>query len=353
LRLWYNPTVHESSPLVTGIRLENLKPEVRSYVQKLRASLQVIYDKYEVANRDELAAKVRTGIVKQEDITKALELMSVINDCGRKNEIVSWAFEAPLIQEEEERLEEFFGEHFDVPPIPEGITHEHLNFWKENGFKLQYWPKIKMKEDAKYPGWTHKPGKRHTPGKQYGIEFYNELDKIKNLPENTANTNLTNLEPEELPGVWMLVDSRKKPNYDNGNQSYVTEEQNDALIQDVLKQLLKDKVLNQEASKCLRNKIHSKVFSNSKFWEAFKQALKLDDIPNATVRLPRTIEANVMGQGPDYNDTFTHEWHEEYYEFGSRLVSGRSDRGGTSYVSWEVDPHGLVGFRPLVVFSRQ
>jgi len=80
--------MHEASPQTLGIRLENLKPEVRSYVQKLRASLQVIYDKYEVANRDELAVKVRKALVKQEDIDKAIELMTVINDCGRKNEIV-------------------------------------------------------------------------------------------------------------------------------------------------------------------------------------------------------------------------------------------------------------------------
>jgi len=80
--------MHEASPQTVGIRLENLKPEVRSYVQKLRASLQVVYDKYEVTNRDELAAKVRTGMVKQEDIDQAIELMTVINDCGKKNEIV-------------------------------------------------------------------------------------------------------------------------------------------------------------------------------------------------------------------------------------------------------------------------
>jgi len=341
--------MHEASPQTIGIRLENLKPVVRSYVQKLRASLQVIYDKYEVANRDELAAKVRKGIVKQEDIDKAMELIRVINDCGRKNEIVGRGFEAPLIKQEEERLEEFFGKHFDVPPIPESITKEHLDFWQENGFKLQYWPNIRMEEEAKYPGWVHKPGKRNNP-KDQGLEFYDELDKIKNLPENVSNPNLKDLEPDELPGVWMLVDSRKKPDWDNGNQSYATEEMNDSLVQNVLKQLLSDKVLNQDAAECLRSKIQPSVFSNPKFWEAFKQALKLNDIPNATVRLPRTIEANIMGQGPDYNDTSTYEWNEEFYSSGRRLISGYSDCGGASCVSWYDDPDDGLGFRPLVVF---
>jgi len=334
---------------VVGIRLENLKPEVRTYVQKLRASLQVIYDKYEVKDRNELAAKVRKGIVKQEDIDKAMQLISVINDCGRKNEIVGRGFETELIEQEEERLEEFFGKKVDVPPIPEGITQEHLDFWKENGFKLQYWPNIRMEEGATYPGWKHKPGKRNNP-KGFGLEFYDELDKIKNLPENASNPNLKDLEPDELPGVWMLVDSRKKPDYDSGNQSYATKEQNDDLIQGVLKQLSEDKVLNREAAKCLRNRIHPTVFSNPKLWEAFKQAFKLDDIPNATVRLPRTIEANVMGQGPDYNDTSTYEWHEEYFESGFRLFSGYSGSGGASCVYRRGDADDYIGVRPLVVF---
>jgi|GEM_PF-6828533 len=79
--------MNESGPAIVGIRLENLKPEVRSYVQKLRASLQIVYDRYEVANRDELAAKVRKGEVGQEDTDKAIELLRAINDYGRKNDL--------------------------------------------------------------------------------------------------------------------------------------------------------------------------------------------------------------------------------------------------------------------------
>jgi len=341
--------MHEPRPQVAELRLPDLQPSVQSYIGGLKKSLFVIYAKYEVKNRNELAAKVREGKVDKKDSDRAIELLTVINECGRQDKIVGKAFEAPIIQEEEQRLEEFFGKYFDVPPIPEGITKEHIEFWKENGFKLQYWPSIRMEEGATYPGWVHKPGKRNNP-KNQGLEFYGELDKIKNLPENAANPKLTNLEPDELPGVWMLVDSRKKPDYDSGNQAYATAEQDDSLVQNVLKQLLTDKVLNQEAAKCLRNRIHPSVFSNQKFWEAFKQALKLEDIPNATVRLPRTIEANVMGQGPDYDGTSTYEWHEEYYGSGSRLLSGNSDDGGASCVDWGGNPFGNVGFRPLVIF---
>jgi len=115
--------VHEAISHSVGIRLENLKPEVRSYVQKLRASLQVVYDKYEVSNRDELAAKVRLGTVKQEDIDKAIELMQVINDCGRKNEMVGRESQRP----DEVRLE-------DVPRFsrlpPEAVFIDKINGYK-------------------------------------------------------------------------------------------------------------------------------------------------------------------------------------------------------------------------------
>jgi len=116
--------VHEAHPQTVGIRLENLKPEVRSYVQKLRASLQVIYDRYEVANRDELAAKVRKGIVKQRDTDRAVELMRVINDCGRKNEIVS---------RETEKSGEVYLE--DIPTFT-NLPSEAVFMDKGNGYKF-------------------------------------------------------------------------------------------------------------------------------------------------------------------------------------------------------------------------
>ena len=339
----------EHDPAVSGIHLADLNVPVQSYVKKLHASLMEIYKKYEVSNKKELAEKIRDGSVSVEDRERAIELVTLMRDCGKKNKIVGREFEAPIIEQEEERLEAFFGKKIDVPPLPESIDQEHIEFWKDNGFKLQYWPKIRMEKTMECPGWIHRPGKRNNP-KDIGIEFYDDLNKIKNLPENLANHNLDNLEPDELPGVWMLVDSRKKPDNNDGKQSYETDKLKDSLVQSTLKQLLTEKVLNQGAAECLRNNIDPSVFSNPKFWKAFKQAFKLDDIPTATVRLPRTIEANVMGQGPDYHDTTTFEWHEEYYGSGRRLLSGNSGGGGASCVIWRDFPRDSVGFRPLVVF---
>jgi len=144
----------------------------------------------------------------------------------------------------------------------------------------------------------------------------------------------------------VLADTRAKPYYRNGNQSY----ENDTLMQETLKQL-KPGVLNSEAAAGLRNKIHPSVFNKPEFWSAIAQALKVDQIPGATIRLPRAIETNVMGQGKGFHDTNTWEWCEEYYQSGLRLISGHSGSGGASRVGWHDNAVGNVGFRPLVVFS--
>jgi len=204
-----------------------------------------------------------------------------------------------------------------------------------------------MDENKNFPGWQHKPGKKFTPDNRWGIEFYEELQKIQNLPENQNSPHLKGLSPIDLPGAWLLVDTRPKPNLQNGNQSY----ENDTLIQETLKQLVAKGVVNRGAADGLRNKIHPLVFSKPEFWEALAQLLKVDQIPGASIRLPRAIEANVMGQGPEFHETITWEWCEEYYQTGKRLLCGRSGRGGASLVNWSGAVDDYVGFRPLVVFS--
>ncbi|MBD3281459.1 hypothetical protein GF391_01810 [Candidatus Uhrbacteria bacterium] len=249
-----------------------------------------------------------------------------------------------LMEQESSRLKAFFGRDIEVPPLPEGITKEQLEYWYEMGYKLEYWPKLIMQEDAEYPGWQHKPGKRHTPGGSSGIEFYDVLAQIQNLPKNKSNPNLQDLAPNELPGTWLLRDTRPKPNYDDGNQQY----ENDSIMRATLEELARTGILNTEAKSGLRNNIHPQVFAKPEFWQAMAKMLNLP--PGAIVRLPRAIEANVMGQGKGYHDTDTYEWNEECYESGVRLISGYSGYGGASYVGWDDYPDGGIGFRPLVIF---
>ena len=48
------------------------------------------------------------------------------------------------------------------------------------------------------------------------------------------------------------------------------------MIQNTLKSLATQGVLNTEAATSLRNKIHPSVFNKPEFWSAFKKALQLD-----------------------------------------------------------------------------
>ncbi len=338
-------------------RRQDLRPEVRSYAEKLHARIKEIYAKYGAADAKGMCArtkKMKAGEAKAKGLTadtKELAALLPKLEYLLDNEEFGPGMEFDAEKEgirdsERKRLLEFFGQAHDVPPVPEAITKETLDFWKGNGFELRYWPRVRMAENADFPGWKRKPGKRNNP-EGHGIEFYDELEKIKNLPENLANPNLAGLEPDELPGRWTLADSRLKPNYATGDQAYG----NDGFVQNVLRSLPPG-VLNPEASACLRNGIHPSVFSRPEFWDAFKTALRLDGVEGAAVRLPRAIEANAMGQGPGWHDTDTYEWCEETYGPGGRLLSGNSVDGGASSLYWYAFPDDSVGFRPLVIFPE-
>ncbi len=337
-------------------RRADLRPEVRAYADRLHARILEIYSKHGVDSAAELFEKsklLKSGAVAKSLLADAKELVKLqdglayLLDNEEFGPGMEWEAEKENVRElERERLLEFFGREFDVPPIPKGITKEIFDFWKENMFELRYWPRVRMTEDADFPGWKHKPGMRNNP-KREGIEFYDEFEEIENHPENLANPNLAGLKPDELPGRWMLTDSRPKPNFASGGQTY----ENDGFVRDVLKSLLPE-TLNPEASACLRNRIRPHIFTKPRFWDAFKTALRLEGVPGVVVRLPREIEANAMGQGPGWHGTDMSEWCEEAYNpsVDARLISGDSGDGGASFLSWCCLPLDNVGFRPLVVF---
>jgi len=119
--------MHEANPRVSELRLPDLKPEVQSYIAKLKKSLFVIYAKYEVKNRIELAAKVREGKVDKKDSDRAIELLTVINEYGRKNELPAGSMQRAreIIGEVRflgpEAISHAFGIELDpaeIPPIP-------------------------------------------------------------------------------------------------------------------------------------------------------------------------------------------------------------------------------------------
>jgi len=80
--------MHEFHPQTFELRLPDLKSEVQTYIAKFKKNLFVIYAKYEVKNRIELAAKVREGKVDTKDSDRVIELLKVINECGRQDKIM-------------------------------------------------------------------------------------------------------------------------------------------------------------------------------------------------------------------------------------------------------------------------
>ena len=62
-----------------------------------------------------------------------------------------------LVDRETESLNDFFGHEVEVPPLPEEITPERYERWKEMGFELHYLPSEEMKKEANFPGWKKKP----------------------------------------------------------------------------------------------------------------------------------------------------------------------------------------------------
>ncbi len=244
-----------------------------------------------------------------------------------------------LLEQEAEKLREFFGYDVEVPPLPDEITPERYEKWKEMGFELHYLPNEELGEERDLPGWKKKPGTRYTPDKNWGIEFFDEV-KNGNLPKDAL----------KLPASWILVDGREKPQYQDGKQKYA-----DDVLAETLEDLRKRKIITDFKTKDSRFNISWDELNKPEVKKAIAEAL---DVPPESLRLPRAIEWNYMGNVyyPKWGETNTWEWFEDSYQKGTRRLDGGSSRhGGLSYVRWDApdDRHDSLGFRPQVVFSRE
>ncbi len=234
-----------------------------------------------------------------------------------------------LVDRETESLSTFFGHEVEVPPLPDEVTPERYEKWKEMGFELHYLPPEEMRKDAAFPGWKKKPGDW----------FYGRLE-ANEIPADAA----------KLPDAWILVDTRGKPKYESGKQIY-----KDDVLRPVLEDLRKKKIITDFETKGSRFNISWDELNKPEVKKAIAEAM---DVPEECLRLPRAIEWNVIGNAyhPEWGDTNTWEWFEDSYQKGARrLDGGGSGLGGLSHVDWD-DPAerlGSLGFRPQVVFSRE
>ncbi len=233
-----------------------------------------------------------------------------------------------LLDRETESLRNFFGYDIEVPSLPEEVTAERYEKWKEMGFELHYLPAEEMKKDRELPGWKKKPG-----------DWFYEKIKDKEVEAGSAT----------LPAAWILTDTREKPNYQDGKQMY-----KDDILAETLEDLRKKKAITAFEVKGSRFKISWDELHKPEVKKAIAEAL---DVPEEYLRLPRAIEWNYLGNAhhPTWGDTDTWEWFEDSYQKGARRLSGGLSRlGRLSRVRWAAPDarHGYLGFRPQVVFSQ-
>ena len=322
--------MHEAHPQTSDLRLPDLKPEVQSYIAQLKKSLFVIYTKYEVKNRNELAVKVREGIVDQNDSDRAIDLLRTINECGKQNEFVYREFEKQLIEQEKQKLAEFFGRPIEVPPLPNEITEERMVEWMEKRLELHYLPPIDMSKEKNLKNWA-KPD----------FKSIENFDLFKGVLV--------------LQGCWILIDGREKPKFDTkkGNQAY---EDDDDFLGPVVKNLRSRGLIERNTSEPgSRFCVEPRELEHSEVVEGLAKAMGLAP---EKVSLPRMIEFNLIGNiyhpewGQQPSDCF--EWFSDRSDDGRFCLNGCSSRlGGFAFVR-SLDTRNTsieTGFRPMGRFK--
>lgn len=271
------------------IRRELLDRPVRTYADKLQAELQDMWRSRGVHTLDDFKRLAREKKIPEVVVRKYRDLTAHLVEVVRSGKLPEDAV-APEIWEIMERertaLIQFFGRDFDVPPPPPEVTPELLEFWTDNLFTIRYLPKIKMARGEGFPGWKQEPS----------VDFYEVIQR-----------GVLSAEALVLPGCWLLVDERQKPNYQvDGLQRY----NRDELIETTLSNL--------------QIGLHSLPASDSsrfgRCWDdlqdetVLKAMSKSLHLPSGSVRLPRLIEWNFLANThyQAWGNTDTAEWFEDW-----------------------------------------
>lgn len=244
-----------------------------------------------------------------------------------------------IIKKEQTLINVFFNTNdIIVPPLPEWITEKHLALWTSLLFELHFLPTIEMKPDFNLEKWVDRPEK----------VFYDKIEDRK----ITAGA-------EFLPGKWVLVDSRNKP-----ERTRLWINSNEAKLLKIFGVDFKKSEKQQYNDDYLKEILHNEGFS-SRFCLNIKDIEKLKpfaadilQIKNGTVRLPRFIEWNYLANAfyPQWATTKTWEWFEDKY--GLPRVAGKAGdncrlAGGhlsSGVIGWDPEDYWstILGFRFIV-----
>ncbi|TSC96145.1 MAG: hypothetical protein CEN88_390 [Candidatus Berkelbacteria bacterium Licking1014_2] len=255
-----------------------------------------------------------------------------------------------LIQAENDALRAFFGQTFDLSQFVEMLERfgeDRISQWAMFGLEPHFLPEWQFKPDAEIRGWKIKPE-----------PWFWQQVAAGNIKHRNAVGELEIVKEVVFDGTTLLIDTRCKPDYNDGKQMFAKDE---PFLGGLIEMLRSDgKIARYEYGDQ-----SSRFGVSSHEWdEQIRPALEVcPEFDGVTFRLELTIEANSIPQiykrMPRKKDgqTSTWVWYEEFFEdVSARLYGGYSDYGGLARVwdSCDVGRHGVYGtVRPVGVLDAQ
>lgn len=237
-------------------------------------------------------------------------------------------------REEQEIVKRFFNiKNPEIPPAPDYLNKTIIQYWRQLNFNIHYLPKISLKQELNLFSWKDKPHKI----------FY------KKIKENKISQ-----EAIELPGKWILIDSRDKP---QKRGIWITSDEINLIkrICPGLENYFKKKNKQAHKDEYLKE-ILNKMGFNSRFCLSVKDIdklkpfiLRLLKIKNKTIRLPYFMEYNYLGNTvyQQWARTKTWEWFEDIYDKKQHLAGGSNSVGA---IGWDPINYWstILTFRPVI-----
>lgn len=242
-----------------------------------------------------------------------------------------------IVKKEQKSINLFFNtEIIIVPPLPEWITEKHLALWTSLLFDLHFLPRVEMKQDLNLEKWIDRPEK----------VFYGKIKDCKitaGLPTGQAGAVF-------LPGKWVLVDSRNKP-----EKKRLWINKNEAKLLKIFGIDLKKSEKQQYEKDYLQEELKKNGFG-SRFCLTINDIDKLKpfvaeilQVENGIVRLPRFIEWNYLANAfyPQWVATKTWEWFDDKFGNDCHLAGGC---GSAGVIGWDPRDYWstILGFRFIV-----
>ena len=233
-----------------------------------------------------------------------------------------------ILKQEREAHLAFFGKEFDLSNFQKTLEkrgEKKIKEWRALLLEPHFLPKVVMDRKAEFPGWEVRPDNHAYEVVYQGKVLRNINGQIQ--PDKKAHW---------LLGETVLIDTRLKPNYQDGKQMWTNDNFLGPLIQE-LRQTGKVQKYEYNQDQSSRFGVSADEWENQ-----IKLALTKDKrFPESSWRLERGIEGNVIPQlyrhmsRKDNGRIDTWVWYEEYFEGASnRLNGGNSDYDGLANFDW-------------------